>query len=120
MDNKLENYSKAEIIEAVRFMAKYYGTGRNYENQLISIIHDKKRNDAFAEAQKARQTAIDRMNEFIDWKKEMAEKYGNNGMVYFKDLPREELERGANLEKAWVDSENARKKAEKNEEKYYG
>ena len=120
MDKKLEIYSKAEIIQAIRSIPKYLVYGHNMEKLIFDQLEKERRDKAFAEAQMARQTAIDRMNEYFNWKKEMIEKYGDGKRVNLADLPRIELERGAKLQKAWGDSENARKKAEKQEDKYYG
>lgn len=120
MDKKLESYSKNEIIQAIRSVPKYITNGNSIEKLVISYAEDRKRDEVFAEAQMARQTAIERMNEFFNWKKEMIKKYGDGQRVSLKDLPRIEIERGAKLEKAWADSENARKAAEKEEDKYYG
>lgn len=119
MDKKLESYSKAEIIQAIRDMRRYYGI-ENLENKVIDVIQEHGREKAFAEAHLTRQTSIDRMKEFFNWKKEMAKRYGDGVRFKLSDLPRLELERGANLENAWIASENARKAAEKKEDKYYG
>lgn len=120
MKKKLESYSKAEIIQALRSIPKYLVYGRNIEKLIFDRLEEGRRDKAFAEAQMARQTAIDRMDEYFNWEKEMIEKYGDGKRVNFADLPRIELERGAKLQKAWEDSENARKEAEKQEDKYYG
>ncbi len=120
MDKKLESYSKAEIIQAIRSIPKYMVYGHDIEKVIFDRLEAEKRDKAFAEAQMARQTAIDRMNEFCNWKKEMIKKYGDGQKVSLKDLPHIELERGAKLQKAWNDSENAKKTAEKQEDKYYG
>ena len=117
MDKKLESYSKSEIIQAIRSIPKYLVYGHNIEKLIFDRLEEERRDKAFAEAQMARQTAIARMNEFFNWKKEMIEKYGDGKRVNLADLPRFQLERGANLQKAWNDSENARKAAEK-EKKY--
>ena len=119
MDKKLESYSKAEIIKAIRTVPKYMSHGIQIEELIIDRLEDREREKIFAEAQLARQTEIDRMNEFFNWKKEMVKKYGDGIRVMFKDLPRIELERGAKLQKAWADSKNAREAAEKEEDKYY-
>lgn len=120
MDKKLESYSKAEIIQAIRSIPKYITHGNSIEELAIEYAEDRKRDKIFAEAQMARQTAIDRMNEFCNWKKEMAEKYGDGKRFKLSDLPHFQIERGANLQKAWNDSENARKTAEQQEDKYFG
>lgn len=119
MDKKLESYSKAEIIQALRRMRRYYGIER-LEESIIDAIQDIQREKAFTEAQLARQTAIDRMNEFFNWKKQMAEKYGNGKQFKLSDLPHYQIERGANLQNAWSASENERKRLEKLEDKFYG
>lgn len=119
MDKKLENFSKAEIIEAIRKMERYY-IAKGLEKSIIDNIETVKREKAFAEANMARQTSIDRMNEFFNWKKEMAEKYGDGKRFNLRDLTKIDLERGAKLQKAWTDSEEERKKAEKKEDSYYG
>lgn len=119
MDKKLESYSKIEIIQAIRKIERYY-IAKGLEKNIIDIIEESKIEKAFAEARMARQTSIDRMNEFFNWKKEMAKKYGDGTRFSLKDLSSIELERGAKLQQAWVDSENARKQAEKQEDKYYG
>lgn len=120
MNKKLESYSKAEIIQAIRNISRYMINGHNAEKLVLDQLDTIKQEKIFAEAQMARQTAIARMNEFFGWKKEMIKKYGDGQKVSLKDLPRIELERGAKLQKAWNDSENARKAAEKREDKYYG
>lgn len=120
MDKKLETYSKNEIIQVIRSIPKYLVYGHNIEKLICDQLEEKRRDKAFAEAQMARRTEIDRMNEYFNWQKEMIEKYGDGERVNLADLPRIELERGAKLQKAWNDSENARKMAEKQENKYYG
>jgi hypothetical protein len=120
MDKKLESYSKAEIIQAIRAVPKYMINGLKAEKLVLDQLDVIKRDKVFAEAQMARQTAIDRMNEFFNWQKEMIKKYGNGERVHSKDLPRIELERGAKLQNAWLDSEKARNTAEKQEDEYYG
>ena len=116
---KLENFSKAEIIQAVRKMERYY-IAKGLEKNIIDIIQETNRQEAFEVAQAKRKTAIDRMNDFFNWKKEMAKKYGDGKQFSLKDLTMIELERGAKLQKAWTDSEEERKKAEKKEDSYYG
>ena len=120
MDKKLESYSKAEIIKAIRSVPKYLVYGHNIEKLIFDRLEEERRDKAFAEAQLARQTAIDRMNEFFNWKKEMIKKYGDGKSVNLADVPSIEIERGAKLQKAWNDSENARRQGEKQEDKYYG
>jgi len=119
-EKKLESYSKDEIIKAIRSIPKYITHGLSIEKLVIERVEDVKRDKIFAEAQMARQTEIARMNEFFNWKKEMIKRYGDGERVSLKDLPPIELERGAKLQKAWNDSENARVVAEKEEDKYYG
>lgn len=120
MNKKLENYSKSEIIQAIRAVPKYMISGLKAEKLILDQLEVIKRDEIFAEAQMARRTVIDRMSEFLNWKKEMIEKYGDGKRVNLKDLPHFQIERGAKLQKAWEDSENARKTAEKQEDKYYG
>ena len=120
MDKKLESYSKAEIIQAIRSISKYMINGHIAEKLVLDHLDVIKRDKIFAEAQMARETAIARMTEFLAWKKEMVKKYGNGERVSLRDLPPIELERGAKLQKAWEDSENARTAAEREEDKYYG
>ena len=118
MDKKLESFSKSEIIASIRKMERYY-IAKGLEKNIIDIIQESKREKAFAEANLARQTSIDRMNEFFNWKKEMAEKYGNGKQFKLSDLPHYQIERGANLQNAWIASENEKKRLEKLEDKYY-
>ena len=119
MDKKLESYSKSDIIKAIRKLERYY-IAKGLEKNIIDSIQETQREKSFAEAQMARQASLDRMNDFFAWKKEVVKKYGNGERVNLKDLPRIELERGAKLEKAWIDSENERKRLEKLEDKFYG
>lgn len=120
MDKKLENYSKSEIIQAIRKVPKHMTHGTPIEKLIIDQADCLKREEIFAEADKARKTAIDRMNKFFSWKKEMIEKYGNGERVSIKDIPLTDRQRGAELQQAWLDSETARKEIEKQEDKYYG
>ena len=119
MDKKLESYSKAEIIQAIRKVPKYMTHGTPIEKLIIDQADCLKREEIFAKADNARRTAIDRMNEFFAWKKEMIRKYGNGERVSIKDIPLTDRQRGAELQQAWLYSETARNEAEKQEDKYY-
>ena len=120
MAKKLENYSKSEIIQAIRKVPKYMTHGTPIEELIIDQADCLKREEIFAKAQMARETAINLMNEFFAWKKEMTKKYGNGERVSIKDIPLTDRQRGAELQQAWLDSETARKEIEKEEDKYYG
>lgn len=117
MDKKLESFSKAEIIEAIRRVQGYYYC-RDLEKSLIDNIQDNNRQKAFDKAQEKRKTAIDRMNEYFNFRREMIQKYDGK-QVKLTDMPFAEQQRLLNLYTAWVDSEEERKKAEKQEDKYY-
>lgn len=118
--DKLENYSKQEIIEAIRRAQKYYDVHKDLEKSLIDNIQDNNRQKAFEKAQAKRKTAIDRMNEYFDFRNEMVKKYGDGKKVNLLDIPHTERQRLLNLHIAWSESEEERKKAEKQEDKYYG
>lgn len=118
MDKKLESYSKAEIIEAIRRVQRDYYC-KDLEKSLIDNIQDNNRQKAFEKAQEKRKTAIDRMNEYFNFRNEMVKKYGDGKQVKLTDMPFAEQQRLLNLYTAWVDSEEERKKAEKREDMYY-
>lgn len=120
MDKKLESYSKSEIIQAIRAVPKYMVNGLKVEKLVLDRLDVIKSEKIFAEADKARRTEIDRMNEFFAWKKEMIKKYGDGERVSIKDIPFTDRQRGAKLQQAWLDSETARTEAEKQEDKYFG
>ena len=114
---KLQRYSKDEIIEALENQSQLYG-GTSIKS-IIRIIEDNRRQKAFTAGQTARLNAIDCMNKYFEWQKEVIKKYGNGGSVALKDIPFNELKKGAELEKKWKESEEARKKAEKEEDKFF-
>ena len=65
MDKKLESFSKAEIIQAIRKVPKYLTHGTSIEEIIIDQADCLKREEIFAEADKAKEIV----------RKETAEKF---------------------------------------------
>lgn len=113
---KLQQFTKDEIIEAILKRARWHSLLS--VDEIVYEIKGDRRQKAFEKGQKARQHAIECMQKYFDWRKEVAQKYGNGESVKLKDIPFNELQKGAELEKKWIESDEARKKAEKEEDKY--
>ena len=118
-EKKLERFSKAEIIEAIRSISALNPKAITIEKLIINNVERKRQEKDFATAKEARETAIERMSEYCEWKQKMIEKYGNGKSVQLRAIPLEEIRHGAKIEKAWLDSEKARKRAEKKEDMYF-
>lgn len=58
-EKKLESFSKTEIIQAIRYLSKYYSFQRGLEKSVIDKIEDIKREKSFNTAQKKWQKPTD-------------------------------------------------------------
>ena len=114
---KLQKFTKDEIIEAILKTTRW-SSFLSVDN-IVDEIKSVSFNNAYEKAHKAREHAIECMQKYFDWRKEVVRKYGDGESARYKDIPIAELEKGADLEKKWKESEEARKKAEKEEDKHY-
>ena len=93
---KLLSYRKEEIIEAL---------GRSYQSeyiaeQMLNYLESKKEKDLLDRHRKALDKEIAARKAFMEWKNEMCEKYGDGQTVKLTNIPPEDINRGAALEKA--------------------
>lgn len=107
--SKLEEYSKEEIIKGIRKLSKL---NQRLESEILDAMNFARYEEAFQKAGDARRAAIYRMNEFFYWQKEMNDKYKDG------NIPIHEFEKGVNLQNAWFEAEEKRKKLEAEEDKY--
>lgn len=107
--NKIEKYSKDEIIAAIKKVPFCW-------EQILSKLEQDKERAIFEQADKARQKEIKCLRNLSNWKSKMIKKYGDGNAAKLVDLPPEEIERGAALERALRESTEARQKAERKED----
>lgn len=92
---KLSKFSKAQIIEGIVKTYPY----RNIAERLISNL-EYMETDRMINSHK---DAIDQESiatkKYIEWRGDMIQKYGTDGEVRLIDIPPEELEKGAELER---------------------
>ena len=112
---KLQQFTKDEIIRAV-LKVRWYG--HLTADDIVKEIRNDRRQIAFEIAQQARQHSIDCMNKYFEYEKELVKKYGNGERAKIGDIPHHELQKWAELGEKWKKSEEARKKAEKEEDRY--
>ena len=96
----LKAYKKEEILEALEHADRY----KLYHVELItadmvSYLENKKRNEVFAAHDKAIWQKTEAIKAFQKWKSEMCEKYGDGESCKLVDIPPDEIERGAALER---------------------
>lgn len=113
---KLKQFTKEELIEAIIKISRW--SSFISADHIVEEIKEFRRKTAFEKGQQARQHAIDCMQKYFDWRKRVIDTYGNGESVKLKDVPFDEVQKGAELEKKWKASEEARKKAEKEEDRY--
>jgi len=114
---KLQQFTKGEIIDAILKIKRWHSFLS--VDHIVDEIKSVSFNNAFEKAQEARNHAIECMQKYFNWRKEIVQRYGDGTSVKLKNIPLHELKKGAELEKKWKDSEEARKKAEKEEDRYY-
>lgn len=68
--SNLAKYSKKEIIDAVRFVSKYYSRYAGVENALLNAIEEGKRKKALDDRAAALDNELELMNNFFDWQNE--------------------------------------------------
>lgn len=92
---KLSKFSKAQIIEGIIKTYPY----RNIAMRIISNLEYMQK----AEMINNHKDAIDQESiatkKYIEWRGDMIQKYGTDGEVRLIDIPQEELENGAELER---------------------
>lgn len=114
-----DNYTKSELVEAIKYISTTLYGYRDLPKNIISAITNIRRQKVFDNASKAAEKAIADMNAYMKWQKEVINKYGDGKTVKFSALPFAEMEKGARLQTAWNRSEEARKKARLEEDKMY-
>ena len=103
---KLFDYTKEEIIVA---LGRMYGSDL-IVTELLGRLERGAIEKALDASDKASNARIDAAIAFQKWQSDMCVKYGNGRNVKLVDIPPEEIERGARLEKAFFE---ATKKAER-------
>lgn len=108
--DEIEKYSKAEIIAAIKALP-FVG------EEILSKLETNKERKIFDEASKARKKELDCWEKLTKWRKEVIEKYGDGNAVKLVDLPQEEIEKGAALEREFKESVDECRRAEKREDR---
>lgn len=111
---KLAKYSKEEIIEALceTFFLDLDRVLNNLEhNRRTKVLEEHRKT---IEAQSAAGVA------YIEWLKEMTAKYGDGEKIDLRKLTKQEIQRGARLEKAWDEARKAEKKLDNRVNKLLG
>ena len=118
---KLENFTKSELIQAIRYLDKYYSIefGGNVEKKITRVLEDLSFDNARHNAEKAFKKSNEAMDKYFEWQKEIVEKYGDGKKVSLSLIPQEELKKGAELEDAWLKAEKERKSASAREDKLF-
>ena len=117
--DNLAKLSKTELLDAIK---EVQWCSPRYRTLLIDLLHANKEahhKKLFEASQAASQERTKKMNEFFAFKKEMVEKFGDGKRVMLSSLPRKELERGAELERAYFDAVKKDEKAQKALNDYY-
>ena len=110
---KLSKYSKEDILKAL---------GRQYNIDyiicgMINDLESMEMNAAFEKHDKAFNDSIAARLLYLDWKKEMCVKYGNGKTVKLSDIPKEEITRGAELERALIKATKTEQRLERKVDK---
>lgn len=96
----LKAYKKEEILEALEYTGRYRAFHINLITaDMVSYLENKKRKEVFAAHDKALEAEREAIVACQKWNNEMIEKYGDGMSVKLADLPPDELERGAALER---------------------
>lgn len=100
---EIAQYSKEQILEAL---------GRSFIDLklLLNELEYVQRTEVLKEHSKAVDESIAALDAYIGWQKKIIEVYGGKANVRLDQLPTSELQRGAELEKAW---KNAQKKEQR-------
>lgn len=101
----LAKYSKEEIIEA---LGKSYLSTGDIDYILIDLNYIRQ-TKTIDEHQKAAADASAALTAYIEWQKEVIEKYGDGKTVRFIQLPASEIKRGNGLADA-LDAANKKEK----------
>lgn len=82
-------FSKAELVEAV------CGNISEWDLGLIALrLKQKKQNSIMHELEMAGNAVTDALNDYCEWVKNMADKYGDGSRFHFSDLPPDEQANG--------------------------
>ena len=106
---ELEKYTKAEIIEAI---GNHYRAA-DIVNELLRDLQNTKMQKVFRIQRMAERISMEKFEALLAWRHEMCEKYGDGKTVRLLDVPPEEIERGAKLEKEYAAARETVEKAEK-------
>lgn len=106
---KLSAYKKEEIIEAL---------GRSYQSeyiaeQMLDYLESRKEKALLDRHRKAIDKEIAARKAFMEWKKEMCEKYGDGQTVKLSNIPPTDINRGAALEKALKEATEEERRLDK-------
>ena len=104
---EISKYSKEEIVEALK---RHYIPDWVFAD-LLSGLEFVRRTKAIDEHNKTVQEESAAFEAYMAWRKEIVAKYGDGKAVTISKIPREEITRGANLEKAWNDAREKEQKA---------
>lgn len=94
MIKNLNSFTKTQIINAIVKTYPYKGMVERLISNLEYLERDEvlqKHKDAIEEESRATQ-------EYIQWKRDMIQKYGTDGKVRLIDISNDELRKGADLE----------------------
>lgn len=110
MIRNLNSFTKTQIINAIVKTYPYKGMVERLISNLEYLERDEvlqKHKDAIEEESRATQ-------EYIQWKRDMIQKYGTDGKVRLIDIPNDELRKDADLEsKMKASREKERRLSEK-------
>lgn len=93
LEKELLKYSKEELIEIIFIIRPYIFTyeWNSYKERLKRIMKEKKQNNLYELYQKAQDKLIIALDKQLEYERELMNKYGVNGTLYFKDVPKEEV-----------------------------
>lgn len=111
-------YTKDELIKGLQYISQM-SPYDNLLSKLQDVIENQRRNEIHKKAMNANRNSNERMCEFMNWNKEMCDKYGDGKTVKFINIPISEIDKGAELQEAWKNAEKEREKAFKEEDKFY-
>lgn len=119
--NKIDfsKYTKEEIVKGLELLCGNYYLYGNLLRNLQAAIEMEHRNNIHIKASEAMNKSVSAMNALQEWKKQMIAMYGDGKTVKLAAIPYNEIQRGAELETAFKEAEEARKKASKAEDDLY-
>lgn len=94
---RLRKFSKEQIIGAITesYQASFY------LESLISNLEYRSQQDLLAKHSSAIDIERQAAGACMDWRREMCDKYGHGGQCNLKDIPPDEIQKGAKLEREW-------------------